>query len=137
MGKGCWWHAPELSPTCSTSILFKDGWNYFTFRSYDKSYTWYVENDRTYDVTNPNKYDWKNKPTTVLPWTNANKVLFGGSWNPITSYTTAIFKLQGFIHSINLVFNYTATNWQILGTVQAYDIIGIKILDLSNVTEGC
>lgn len=84
-------------------------------------------------MTNPSKYDWKNKPTTALPWIYANKVLFGGSWNPLNNIT-AVFKLQGFIHSINLAFNYTATNWQILGGVQAYDIIGITVLDLSNVT---
>jgi len=40
--------------------------------------------------------------------------LFGGSWSTL-DVTKAINKLQGFIYSINVLYNYTNSNWQLLG----------------------
>lgn len=71
-----------------------------------------------------------------MPTYQGDRVLFGGAWD-LTTPTLSSRKLQGFIYSMGIQFNYTATNWQIYGVDLGWKGTGLTTLNQDTISTNC
>jgi len=60
---------------------------------------------------------------------NGTGIVFGGAWDPSTTFTTAYRKIQGYMYSVSYLYNFTASNYQLLAYVAIYNSTGIEMFD--------